>query len=42
MLALFDGFDLVEPGLVPVQDWRPDLEEPPTSLRVEGGVGVLR
>ncbi|WP_084780988.1 SAM-dependent methyltransferase [Planobispora rosea] len=42
VLALFDGFDLVEPGLVPVQDWRPDLEEPPTKLRIEGGVGVLR
>ncbi|MBG0830301.1 SAM-dependent methyltransferase [Planomonospora sp. ID67723] len=39
VLALFDGFDLVEPGLVPVQDWRPDLEEPSTKLRVEGGLG---
>jgi hypothetical protein len=26
---LFDGFDLVEPGLVPMQDWRPA----PTSDR---------
>ncbi|GAA3446643.1 SAM-dependent methyltransferase [Planomonospora venezuelensis] len=39
VLALFDGFDLVEPGLVPVQDWRPDLEEPPTGMRFDGGLG---
>jgi hypothetical protein len=27
-LALFDGFDLVEPGLVYLEDWRPEPSEP--------------
>lgn len=26
---LFDGLDLVDPGLVPLHIWRPDLDEPP-------------
>ncbi len=36
----FDGFDILEPGLVPVPEWRPDedLTEPATGL-VIGGVG---
>ncbi|MFF5205758.1 SAM-dependent methyltransferase [Streptosporangium sp. NPDC000396] len=46
VLALFDGFELLEPGLVPVQDWRnsedplllPGHETP--QLRIEGAVGV--
>jgi hypothetical protein len=37
----FDGFDLVDPGLVWINEWRPDpgvpAEGPPRSLR--GGVG---
>jgi hypothetical protein len=42
--ALFGGMPLVEPGLVPVDQWRPD--EPPTGgaryrCRVLGGVGIL-
>jgi SAM-dependent methyltransferase len=36
----FDGFPLVEPGLVPGQNWLPDDETPPsTTLTVYGGVG---
>ncbi|MFG1704995.1 SAM-dependent methyltransferase [Nonomuraea sp. M3C6] len=46
VLALFDGFELIGPGLVPVQDWRigaddaglPLLDGVP-RLRVDGGVG---
>ena len=37
----FAGFDLVDPGVVPIQDWRPDsildLNSPPTAMW--GGVG---
>jgi S-adenosyl methyltransferase len=49
VLQLFDGFKLIEPGLIPVQDWRvpgddepdiPLLDQAP-RLRVEGGVGRL-
>ena len=37
---LFDGFPLVEPGLVAGQDWHPDEATPPaTMLTVYGGVG---
>ncbi|MBG0818812.1 SAM-dependent methyltransferase [Planomonospora sp. ID82291] len=39
VLALFEGFDLVEPGLVPVQHWRPEFDEPDTGLRIVGGLG---
>ena len=36
----FDGFPLVEPGLVPAQDWYPDDATPPaTTLTLYGGVG---
>jgi hypothetical protein len=28
VLALFDGLDLIEPGLVPVHRWRPDGKGP--------------
>ncbi|WP_037852371.1 SAM-dependent methyltransferase [Streptomyces sp. NRRL S-340] len=41
--ALFDGFDLVEPGLVHVPLWRPDREDEiprdPSSYWVYAGVG---
>lgn len=49
VLSLLDGFDLVEPGLVPVQDWSvatadeapvPLLESKP-HLLMEGAVGRL-
>jgi hypothetical protein len=34
----FDGFDLLEPGLVGVQDWRPDTIAARTRLKITGGV----
>ncbi|GLW97030.1 SAM-dependent methyltransferase [Microtetraspora sp. NBRC 16547] len=42
LIRFFDGFTLVEPGLVPVQKWRP-IEAPatPTRVVVEGGVAAL-
>ena len=36
---LFTGLDLVEPGLVDVSQWRPDIRARPTKLRILGGVG---
>jgi hypothetical protein len=33
ILRLFDGFTLVEPGLVPPARWRPDLDNPLVSPR---------
>lgn len=42
--ALFDGFDLVEPGLVLAEDWRPDREDPDPRLDIGwfyAGVGRL-
>jgi hypothetical protein len=36
---LFAGLDLVEPGLVDVSQWRPDIRARPTKLRILGGVG---
>jgi hypothetical protein len=29
----FDGLDIVEPGLVQIDQWRPDPEDPPPDLR---------
>ncbi len=35
---LFDGFDVLEPGVVPIQEWlRPDL--PKTRMVMTGGIG---
>jgi hypothetical protein len=31
IMRLFDGFALVEPGLVPPARWRPDLDNPLVS-----------
>jgi len=45
ILAFFDGMDLLEPGLVPVQLWRPDEPDPDTDPARSwnlGGVGRLR
>ncbi|OUC92397.1 SAM-dependent methyltransferase [Streptosporangium minutum] len=47
VLALLDGFELLEPGLVPVHDWRngdgfalfPDAERP--KLRIDGALARL-
>jgi hypothetical protein len=35
----FEGFELVPPGLVDVEQWRPDVETPPTALKIPGAVG---
>lgn len=37
---LFTGFDLVEPGIVPIAEWRPDPEEEPREvIYLYGAVG---
>lgn len=38
--ALFDGFDLVAPGLVPVNRWRPARGRPRPPLPVLAGIGT--
>ncbi len=41
--ALFEGFDLLEPGVVSVADWRPEQPDPDAyRLGVLGGVGRKR
>ena len=44
VLALFEGFDLVEPGLVQVHEWRPDddTQTPDQPIGVYGAVGRLK
>jgi O-methyltransferase involved in polyketide biosynthesis len=46
ILRFFDGFELVEPGLVSTEDWRPETDLPrlPQLPGVNGysGVGLLR
>ncbi|GAA2899021.1 SAM-dependent methyltransferase [Streptosporangium fragile] len=46
ILRFFDGFEIVEPGLVSTEDWRPEPDQPrlPELPGVEGysGVGLLR
>lgn len=37
----FDGFQLLSPGVVDVEQWRPDGEAPSTRLKISGGVGHL-
>ena len=41
ILAFFDGLEILEPGLVPVQQWRPDEHDPPglSKAWILGGVG---
>jgi hypothetical protein len=36
----FDGFDLLEPGLVDVERWLPDMDAPSTRLKISGGVAA--
>jgi hypothetical protein len=38
----FDGFDLLDPGLVEIQRWRPDDQEPRLPGGFYGGVGRKR
>lgn len=40
--ALFDGLDVVEPGVVHAPDWRPDDADAPRQEGVYVGVGRLR
>jgi S-adenosyl methyltransferase len=44
IMDLFDGFDLVEPGLVSLPEWRPDRNTDRTPLRgpTVGAVAQLR
>lgn len=42
ILAFFDGFELVEPGLVDVTKWHPRMEAPRTGMIVLGGVAERR
>ncbi|WP_088976919.1 SAM-dependent methyltransferase [Micromonospora coxensis] len=42
VLRFLDGYDLVEPGLVPVAEWRPDGEPQERISHGYGGVGVRR
>lgn len=39
VLRLFEGFALVEPGLVDIREWRPDQDGPPLRITLVGGVG---
>lgn len=39
ILRFFDGFDLVEPGLVDITQWRPWLDAPSLRIKLMGGVG---
>src|SRR6185437_3622193 len=40
--GFFDGLELVEPGIVPREDWRPSSALPPGARRLPGLVGVAR
>jgi hypothetical protein len=40
--AFFDGFTLVDPGLVEIPAWHPDPDDPPTADRSLGLAGVGR
>ncbi len=39
--ALLTGFELLSPGMVRIQDWRPDMEAPQTGLDVQAAVARL-
>ena len=40
--AFFDGLELVEPGVVAREDWRPDFARPADAVRLPGLAGVGR
>jgi hypothetical protein len=44
ILAFFDGLEIVAPGLVPVQQWRPSADDPadPGAAWLLGGVGQCK
>jgi hypothetical protein len=37
--SYFDGFELLPPGVVDIEQWRPGEQTLPTALRTAGGVG---
>ena len=42
VMAFFDGLEMIDPGLVPVPQWRPDPQQaggPPGGIAAYGGVG---
>jgi hypothetical protein len=39
VLGFFEGFDLVEPGLVTIAEWRPESDTELTRFGIYGGVG---
>jgi hypothetical protein len=39
VLGFFDGFELVEPGLVTIAEWRPESDAEVTRFGIYGGVG---
>ncbi|HEV2370784.1 MAG TPA: SAM-dependent methyltransferase [Streptosporangiaceae bacterium] len=39
VLRFFDGFDLVEPGLVDVREWHPEQDAPQVKIKLVGAVG---
>jgi hypothetical protein len=39
MLGYFDGLELVEPGVVMMNDWRPSEDSPRTAISMWAGVG---
>lgn len=39
VLGFFEGFDLVEPGLVTIAEWRPESDAEITRFGIYGGVG---
>jgi S-adenosyl methyltransferase len=42
VVGFFDGLELLEPGVVPVPEWRPDAPDPEGTNTVLGGVGHKR
>ena len=42
IMDLFKGFDLVEPGLVSLPDWRPDFNTDRTLLKAPTVCGAAR
>ena len=41
-VSFFDGLELVEPGIVPREDWRPDSALPRVAVSLAGFAGVAR
>jgi S-adenosyl methyltransferase len=41
ILQFFGGFELVPPGVVNVEQWRPGVQAPTTRLKIAGGVGRI-